>query len=164
MAVKSTLRTQLRRARKRYMGQPSNRHLRWYLNARGRLGLWDKRMHAYYGVDPRVNKRCRQAIARAYAAGLVPTSTTGGTHSKTSMHYSGNAVDLGTRRGEPTSRKARFQKAEFNAWQNGRRPGLVELIGPDNYRTVLRGMHSPLPEGDPLEQQHDDHVHMGFHA
>lgn len=154
-----SLRERLKRARKRYMAKPTDRHLRWYLQARGRLGWWDPRMHRYYGVDTGVNKHVKRAIARGYAAGLVPTSTTGGKHSPTSMHYGGDAVDLGCRSGEPVRRKVRFQRREFNAWSRGERPGLVELIGPDNNAIVLGGKHSPLPEGNSLENQHDDHVH-----
>lgn len=156
--------TRLRRARSRYVKSPTGSNLRVYLRARARLALFDARMCGYYGVDARVNRGCKKAICRAYLAGLVPTSTRGGTHSKNSMHYGGNAVDFGTRRGEPTSRKAAFQRREFAAWKRGKRRGLVELIGPDNYCTVLRGRHSPLPEGNALENQHDDHVHEGYSA
>lgn len=143
------------------MANPSNLRLRLFLRAKGRLGRWDARMHAYTGVATNVNPRVKKAIARGYGAGLVPTSTTGGRHSATSMHYGGDAVDLGTRSGDPAWWKARFQRSEFRAWRRGRRPGLRELIGPDNSNTVLGGRYSPLPEGNSLENQHDDHVHIG---
>jgi hypothetical protein len=39
---------------------------------------------------------------------------------------------------------------------------MVELIGPDNNLIVLRGRHARLPEGSPLENQHDNHVHQGW--
>lgn len=59
-------------------------------------------------------------------------------------------------------KQARFQRREYGAWKNGKRPTMMELIGPDNSHTVLRDASSPLAEGSPLETQHDTHVHGGF--
>ncbi len=53
----------------------------------------------------------------------------------------------------------RFQAAEF---RRRRRTRVVELIGPNTRRTVLRGQVARLSEGSPLEQQHDNHVHGAF--
>lgn len=160
----SKLRDQLRKARRRYRLKPTNTHLRWYLNAKARLGLWDHRMHSYYNVPTNVNKHVKAFIVRGWRHGLVPTATTNGTHAIHSMHYSGDAADLGSRRGDknPTRRKQRFQEAEYSAWRKGKRRSMVELIGPNNNAVVLGGQHSPLAEHSSLEDAHDNHVHGGF--
>lgn len=173
--MRGKLKEQLRRSRRRYRRKPTNEHLRWYLKAKGRLGIFDTRMCAYNGVDPNVTPGCRRYIARGYGRGLVPTSTTGGQHAPGSyhgrrdVHGRGQAVDLGLRREEIGTAKGlrrmrNYQLAEYRAWIRGRRANLRELIGPDNDAIVLRDSHSPLPEGSALEQQHDNHVHGAFVA
>jgi hypothetical protein len=137
--------------------------LRVYLISKARLGRWDDRYCAYWGVPTGVTGAVRRFITRGYAAGLVPTSTfrpgdTGSYHSQR------RAADLGLRRGligtvRGLRRMRRFQAAEF---RRRSRTKVLELIGPDNRRTVLRGQVAPLPEGSSLEQQHDNHVHGAF--
>lgn len=153
----------MRRARARFRRTGSGRALRVYLISKARLGRWDDRYCAYWGVPTGVTHRVRRFITRGYAAGLVPTSTfrpgdTGSYHSQR------RAADMGLRRGLIGTRRGlrrmrRFQVAEFR--RRGRtRP--IELIGPDNRRTVLRGRPAPLTEGTPLEDQHDNHFHGAF--
>lgn len=163
----ASLREQLRRARKRYIRKPTNTYLRWYLNARGRLGLWDHRMHAYYGVPTDVTDDVKRFIARAYAAGLVPTATTNGSHAPGSYHYQriggkGRAADVGVRReligtAKATRLLSRFQRREY-----ARHDDKAELIGPTNNLIILRGARTSLVEGSPLENQHDNHVHGAY--
>jgi hypothetical protein len=159
-----TLRQRLRRARARYIRSGSDAALVSYLRLKARSGRWDKRYLRYYGVDGNVTSAVKRFIMRAYAAGLVPTSTRGGRHAPGSYHYSGRAADIGLRRGEVgTARGLRkmvvFQRSEY------KREGKYnhqELIGPDNARNVLRGSRTPVSEGTSLEQAHDNHVHGAF--
>jgi hypothetical protein len=53
----------------------------------------------------------------------------------------------------------RFQRAEFNRRANTHP---VELIGPINGQVVPSGVPTALTEGQPLEEQHDNHVHGAF--
>jgi hypothetical protein len=165
----SKLRRSLSLARARARKHPrSGKYLEQYLRAKSRLGIFDSRMNRTFNVPlARVHPRVKAFLARGYAYGLVPTATTNGTHSAASLHYSGNAGDLGVKPSligtrEAQERMLRFQGAEFRAWLKGRRGAMLELIGPDNGEVVLRGAHSPLAEGSALEQQHDNHVHGGF--
>lgn len=143
-----------------------SRSLRAYLTAKAKAGRFDKRMCAYYHVSPNVNLGCRRAICRAYAIGLVPTSTTDGHHARGSYHSRGRAVDLGLRRELIGTKKGAarlriFQRKEY--WRAGkRRIHPMELIGPDNGLIYLRGRKTHLREGQPLEQQHDNHVHEAY--
>jgi hypothetical protein len=134
-----------------------------------RRGKYRTAMTDYYpGVPHVTTASVKRSITRAYAHLLVVTATTNGAHSPTSLHRVKRAADFGNiiRHVGPTSEGRRrlvaYQRDEFNAWRRGRRPRLQELIGPDNHMVVLRGRHAPLPEGNPLENQHDNHVHEGF--
>ncbi len=169
-----TLRQQLARARAEYIANPSNARLRAFLTLKARLGMFDERMCGFFRVDPKVNAGCRAAICRAYAAGLVPTSTTGGQHAPGSFHKQNNArgeglaVDIGLRSdlvGTPAgaNRLATFQRKEHWRFHNGKlKHDLVELIGPTNTLAVLRDVETDLVEGTPLENQHDNHVHEAY--
>jgi hypothetical protein len=139
--------------------------LRVYLISKARLGIWDRRYCSYFGVDPDVTKPVRKFITRGFAAGLVATSTTGGTHATGSYHFQeidgqGRAADMGHRSdisaAEGQRRKEAFQRDEFGR-RHKTRP--AELIGPINNRCVLRGVDASLGEGTDLEQAHDNHVH-----
>lgn len=168
------LRSNFQKAKRSYIRKPSSERLRAYLTAKARLGLFDKRMCAYYGVNPRVNKPCKKAICRAYVVGLVPTATTGGEHAPGSWHYRKNsmgegcAVDFGNRKSlvgtsKGFNRLVTFQRKEF--WRrrkNKIRP--VELIGPINHLVVLKGSQTTLAEGSALETQHDNHVHEAYNG
>lgn len=169
-----TLRQRLARARAEYIANPSNARLRTLLTLKARLGMFDKRMCGFFGVDSKVNAGCRAAICRAYAAGLVPTSTTGGQHAPGSFHKQKNArgeglaVDIGLRShlvgtASGANRLARFQRKEHWRFHNGKlKHDLVELIGPTNTLAVLRDIETDLAEGTPLENQHDNHVHEAY--
>lgn len=153
----------LSRARARYMANPTNRGLRWYLILKGRSGVFDKRMCAYNGCSSNVVPGVKKFIARAFGAGLVPTFTIEGQHAPGSYHgrRPGRAADIGLRKDEiGTSRGRRkliaFQKAEY---KRAHRTGAIEIIGPHNSYTILRGNSTRLAEGTPLETQHDTHVH-----
>lgn len=141
--------------------------LRRYLKAKAARGAWDVRYFAYNSVDPNVTPRLKRAAIRAYADGLVPTSSTGGVHAPGSWHGQrdehgrGRAVDFGVRReligtAEGRERLVRFQLREHarggRFWQ--------EVIGPDNSAVILRGAEADLAEGSALETQHDNHVHL----
>lgn len=165
------------RLRHEYIEHPTKAALRSYLLVQARRGKFDRRMFSYYGVDPNVNPGCEAAAVRAYAAGLVPTSTTGGQHAAGSYHKQrdrrgrGLAVDFGLPRSLVGTSKGRarlekFQRQEHWRQRDGRgRIGghdLVELIGPNNSWVVLRDRETDLAEGTPLEQQHDNHVHEAY--
>lgn len=162
-----------RKARAEYRRHPTRDNLRKFMHYKALLG-WgvnDPRMFAYNRKSPRVNKRTRAAAVRMNAFWMVVTSTTDGVHSPGSYHNIvggvGRAIDgglpshlIGTTQGR--NRLVAYQRHEFVEWRRGKRPGMVELIGPDNNLIVLRGVHSPLGEGSPLENQHDNHVHQAF--
>ena len=160
----------MRRARHTFLTTGSDRALRVYLISKARLGVWDDRYCLYYGVDTNVEPAVKAYLTRAFAAGLVATSTTGGEHSATSLHFArgphggGRAADAGLRRElvstpQGLQRMQRFQTREFER-RAINHP--TELIGPINEKVVLRGAVSPLTEGEHLENQHDNHVHGGF--
>jgi hypothetical protein len=159
-----TIQEQLDRAQAEYRAHPTNLALRRYLILKGRLGRWDSRMHLYYGVSTNVTADVKRFIARGYGRGLVPTSTTGGQHAPGSYHYQHRAADLGVRREEIGTAKGMkklvaFQRAEFRRFQ---RSGTVELIGPDETHTVLRGHSTRLAQSSTLALAHDNHVHGAF--
>lgn len=149
-----------------YRLHPNRANLRWYEIWKARQGHFAYRMFDYYAGVPRItNGHIHIAVRRAYARGLVVTATTNGGHATNSYHYRKLAADfglipkeIGTKKGH--SRLVGFQRQEFQAWQRGERPNIVELIGPDNNMVVLRGRHSPLAEGSALENEHDNHVHI----
>jgi lysozyme len=155
----------MRRARSKYLDTRLNSALRIYLISKARLGLWDDRYLLYWGVNGNVNDRVKRFWTRAYAAGLVPTS---GRRSPrfpgdNSHHIRGSAGDVGLRReligtAKGVARMIRFQAAEL---KRARRTKAVELelIGPNNWDTILGGRETDLAEGTALEQQHDTHVH-----
>lgn len=155
------------RARSKYQKSPTRATLRAYLILKAKTGRWDARYCRYYGVSADVNSATKRFITRGYAAGLVPTSTTGGRHAPGSYHSKHAAADLGLIErhiGKKYGRDkmVKFQRAEERAFRAGRRRGMVELIGPDNRAIVLRGRRADLAEGAGLENQHDNHVHGAF--
>lgn len=161
-----------RRRRREYRKKGGSLRLRALLKAKAALGRWDKRYCAYHDVSPNVNRGCRKFIMRGFVRGMVPTSTlrfpvgAGSYHNARNVYGRGKAVDLGRRShvspAAAQRRQARFQRSEFRAWSRGKRANMLELIGPDNYHTVLNGRHAPLPEGAALENQHDNHVHGAY--
>lgn len=166
--IKDTSLRRLRELRRKYLANPSRKTLRAFLRVKAARKVYDERMFHYYGGIPsNVIEHAKRATRRGYARGLVVTATRNGQHSKTSLHPSGRGLDLGlieSEIGTDTGRRrlVNFQRSEYQEWAAGNRPGLVELIGPDNNLIVLRGQRASLPEGSPLENQHDNHVHMGW--
>lgn len=161
-----SLAQKLRRARARYMQNPTARGLRYYLRLKAKSGKWDDRYALYHDVPTHVTPAVKRFITRGFAEGLVPTATTNGVHAAHSYHKfrPGRAADLGVRRDEVGTAKGRkrmvrFQTAEFR--RRGRTKP-IELIGPHNNLIILKGRHQPLPEHAPLEDQHDNHVHGAF--
>jgi hypothetical protein len=165
-----TLRERAIRARREYIQNPTRALLRAYLIIQAKRGKWDKRMCRYYGVSPHVNPGCRRAIVRAYAHGLVPTSTlrsgSGSYHAARNAAGEGKAVDfglierhIGTKYGR--DKLATFQRKEHWRYTKGR-INPAELIGPNNRLIVLRGAQTDLAEGTALENQHDNHVHEAY--
>ncbi len=157
-------RARMRRARRKYLDTRADQALRVYLISKARLGLWDERYLLHHGVNGNVNTHVRRFFTRAYAAGLVPTSGRRAPRfaGDRSHHIEGAAGDAGVRREllgtpEQARRLHAFQRAEFER-RNKTRP--AELIGPDNWRNVLRGRQATLAEGTALENQHDNHVHF----
>lgn len=162
-----TLKTRLKRARAAYMKRRTGANLRAYLRLKALAGKFDTRMASYYGVSTDVNPACKRAICRAYAAGLVPTSTTGGVHAATSYHALHQAVDFGLRREEIGTEKGQrklttFQRKEFWRFRHGKLTRMVELIGPTNNQIVLKRSATTLAEGGTLENAHDNHVHEAY--
>lgn len=154
-------------ARRAYYKHPSREGLRFFMHYKALLRRYDHRMFSYYGKSSNVNKGCRDAAMRMNGAFLVVTSTTDGVHAPNSYHSRGMAVDgglierlIGTKTG--LDRLVKYQRQEFRAWQKGKRPHLVELLGPDNNACVLAGHKTTLVAGSALEIQHNNHVHQAF--
>lgn len=110
----------------------------------------------FNGHPSNVTAGIRAVVVRANRNGLYVTSTTGGTHSPTSYHYSGRAVDVAA----PMTAAGVQQMIAFQR-KLAQRPGaFVELFGPANDACVKNGQPLTLAEGTALEQQHDNHVHV----
>jgi GH25 family lysozyme M1 (1,4-beta-N-acetylmuramidase) len=154
----------MRRARQVFAATGSNEALRVMLICKARLGRWDDRYCLFFGPPTDVSDDVKRFITRGYASGLVPTFTTNGQHSAGSFHAQHRAADIGLRSElvgtqKGLKRMERFQRAEFN---RRAKTHPVELIGPINDNIILGGGVSPLGEGTPLEDQHDNHVHGAF--
>lgn len=74
--------------------------------------------------------------------------------STTSYHLSGHAGDIAG------ARMTEFQLDEYK--RNLGNSGCWELFGPDNSHNLKYGGSLYLPEGSPLENLHDSHVHGAF--
>lgn len=100
---------------------------------------------------PRIRgRKIRRAIRIAHAYGLVVTSTTGGTHSPTSWHYQGRAVDVAS--GSSYNMK-RAQKA------------LVREFGTDTFLELFGPASWYVKNGDKYQgafPDHGDHVHIAI--
>lgn len=128
------------------------------LRRKARRGVWDNR---YLSGHPDVTHRLYPIIMEAVARGLVVTSTRDGVHAPTSFHYSGRAVDFGRAGGYRRwflPRLVSFQRHLHT--KHGRK--LAELFGPSNRANRKYGRAISLPEGSPLEQLHDNHVHVAI--
>jgi hypothetical protein len=127
------------------------------LQAKAKLGRWDPRM--LNGHDGNVTPATKRFIRRGVAAGLVCTSTTGGTHAPNSFHYQrwhgkGRAADLAapmTRVG--LWRMKLFYRREYRREKANRGTQYSELFGPGRHY-IKNGQRFPgqFPG-------HGNHVH-----
>lgn len=109
------------------------------------------------GRPGNISRATKSFIGRAHKAGLLVSSTTGGTHASSSFHYprnnydgKGHAVDVYG----PWNKMVKFQRAE------AQHPARYhELFGPDNGACVKNQRRISLAEGTALENLHDSHVH-----
>lgn len=106
------------------------------------------------GHEPVQGRTLRKAVRIALAEGLVVTSTTGGTHTATSYHYQGRAVDLGS------GSVAQMERAQKAIVRKVGVSNLTELFGPANTPWVKNGVGISGAEGSALENLHDNHVHV----
>lgn len=108
-----------------------------------------------------VTHACRRFIYRGLRAGLVVTSTIGGTHARGSWHYArwrgkGRAVDMASPKGNAEARRRdehAFFVQEVKRELRFRGTAYLELFGPG---------HSYIKNGQRLRGQfpgHTDHVH-----
>jgi hypothetical protein len=156
-----TLNQLYNKARREYMRHPRRSTLRVFLIYKARKGIYDPRMWDYYRVPALGDKHLQQALVRAYARGLVATATTNGSHAPTSYHRLGKAVDFGLIESHIGTDYGRDKLVEFqhHEFLNYKSHKMVEVIGPTNFRCVLRGRKVTLQEGIALENMHDNHVH-----
>jgi lysozyme len=123
------------------------------------------------GHPSNITRRVKATIRRAHKAGLVVAATTDGQHSPDSWHYpkkgrnaNGCAVDLtvpgAMTAGERRLRLVAFQITEYRYAKRFGFRSWAEILGPDNDYVILGGARADLTEGSPLEQAHDDHVHV----
>jgi len=130
--------------------------LRAYLRQKAKRGIWDVRM--LNGCPGNIKAPVKVAIMRGVAAGLLVTATTNGRHAAGSYHAHGEAVDLGHRK--PGTKAALDALKIFQRAEHRRASEYIELLGPINGLAVLRRRQTNLREGTPLEQNHDNHVHL----
>lgn len=149
----------LNRLRKRAMTARTKSARAYWTRAlvrnRAKRGVWDPRMlNGQPDVEPHLHRR----IMRGIAIGLVVTSTTGGRHATTSWHYKKRAVDLGN--AKPGTPQARARLVRYQRELADKPGGLLEVFGPENGSCVKNGRRISLAEGTPLENLHDDHLHV----
>jgi hypothetical protein len=119
------------------------------------------------GHPGNITRPCKRFVVRAHNRGLHVTATTDGVHSSTSWHHvqpdgKGHAVDVAavmTAHGIEAMKD--FQREEYRRHRRGA-TRYAELFGPINDRWVKNGIGFIEPEGAPLEDQHDNHVHGAF--
>lgn len=106
-----------------------------------------------------ISWRCKRAIVRGVNHELVVTSTRRMPRfpGDDSYHIYGRAVDLASR---SRINMVSFQRAELKRFRRWHKH--MEIIGPDNQAIVLKGSETDLVEGTPLEDEHDNHVHLAF--
>lgn len=100
---------------------------------------------------PRIRgRKIRRAIRIAQAHGLVVTSTTGGTHSSTSWHYQGRAVDVAS------SSVTKMKQAQIAIARDIGRENFLELFGPGSWY---------IKNGEKIKgafPDHGDHIHIAI--
>jgi hypothetical protein len=121
-----------------------------------------------------ITRAAKRVALLAHNRKLVVTSTTDGTHSPTSFHFTkpGEAVDLGNERrcskpgncvgaapGTPYGQALleRFQRFLVRKYGCS---AFKELFGPVNQLNCKNGRPVTLGEGTDLENAHDNHVHV----
>jgi tellurite resistance protein len=154
-----------RPALRRLMAEPSKRTERQKERARKRASF---RRELRRGPDVRTLLRGHPApqvpalldvIVEAAKAGLVVTSTTGGSHAAGSYHYRARAVDLGYP-GNPYSADGQrtFVRFQHRLARNPRR--FAELIGPDVHKNVKNGVF--IRYNASTEAAHKNHIHCAI--
>ncbi|MDQ3276266.1 MAG: hypothetical protein M3Q39_14900, partial [Actinomycetota bacterium] len=73
-------------------------------------------------------------------------------------HYKKRAVDLGNK--QPGTAAARKRLVRYQRELASNPHGLLEVFGPENGSCVKNGRRIGLAEGTPLENLHDDHLHI----
>jgi hypothetical protein len=116
------------------------------------------------GHPGNITRACKRVIVRGVNHGLVVTSTTDGQHAPTSWHRFGKAVDFGLRRDLVGTAEGRARMVKFQRFLVKRKRRFHEVFGPDNTLNVKNGRRITLPDGSPLEDQHDNHVHAAPRA
>jgi hypothetical protein len=116
------------------------------------------------GCPGNITRGCKRYIVRGVNAGLSVTATTNGTHAATSYHRpifgprrnKGKAVDMAAPMdAHGIALMRHFQRRE----EERRHLRYLELLGPINSRFVKNGRRYTIAEHNPLEDQHDNHVH-----
>lgn len=149
------------------------RHQHWGLvlkHRRDRLRRW---IMQHDGFQPymangnpyeKLTAEAKHGIYLDFRAGLYVTSTYegfpgDGVHSTGSGHYVQNQPD-GKARCWDAGAASREPMAKAQV-REGERAGsfMVELIGPENTWEYKNGVRYTLPEGNPLEEMHDNHKH-----
>jgi len=94
--------------------------------------------------------------------GLVVTATNDGVHASGSYHYKNRAVDLGVRDGIAGTAAGlrRLKRAQIRIRKHFGDAFFTEYFGPYNDQCVRNGRRINLAEGTPLENQHDNHIHV----
>lgn len=100
----------------------------------------------FNGYPSNVSRAVKRCIVRGNEKHLYVTSTTGGTHSPTSWHYSGKAVDMASSRDNMIA----FQRSEAKRGAHK----YNELFGPDSFY-IKNGVVY-----DGAFPDHQDHVHI----
>lgn len=158
--------------RQRYVWA-NERHQHWGLvlkHRRDRLRAWIARHRTFqpYMANGRpwikLTPEARHGIFLDFKQGLYVTSTYegypgDGVHATSSGHYVQNQPDGRARCWDAASTSV--EKMVAAQHREARRAGafMVELLGPDNAFEYKNGLRYTLPEGDPLEEMHDNHKH-----
>jgi hypothetical protein len=106
--------------------------------------------NGYPPIKGRTLRRCVRIAARQ---GLVVTSTTGGSHTPGSFHYSGRAVDM-------AGTVAQMKKAQTAIAKEIGTENIAELFGPHPW-FIDNGARSRTADGGPFPG-HGDHIHIAI--
>lgn len=154
----------------------NERHEHWSLvwkHRKDRLTAWIKQHQTFQPYmangNPyeKLTAEARYAIYLDFKAGLYVTSTYegyrgDGVHTFTSNHYIENSPD-GKARCWDAASSSRSKMVAAQRREAARCPSyLREMIGPQNDCEYSNGVRYTLPEGDALENMHDNHKHQAI--